>query len=542
MSIFFPSIQRHLATARCRSAVRVVRAFRGACLGLGALPALAQAHVFAQPYLLPVPFALYAAGAVAALALSFVVTGVFATVPHLPGAVARAALPAAAPATHPWLALFRGVAVSLLLLCIVSGLVGTQDAYANVNMTLFWIVFTLGVPYATAIAGDFFAAINPWRAVARGVARAAGLPAKCFEGRWTWPSGLGYAPAIVLYLALIWLELFGRLQPRGLAVALLVYTALNVCGAWAFGEAAWFRRGECFGISLRWIGRLSPRARPWGSWQSPRGTGAAEARDHGTRGKGGAREECVGSPEMTEVEGRRPPAWRWPLVGLLQAPAESLSEVLFIVALLASTAYDGLHATLPWATFYWRDLHPHLIALLAPAPGRAGVVAAQAWYLWQWATLLVSPAVYLGVFVAFVALARAITRSDRPVGALALAFAPSLVPIAFVYNVTHYYTLVLAQGPQLLRIASDPLGVGWNLFGTARHAVLPWMVTMPVVWQTQIALIVAGHVAAVWLAHVEALQCFSTPRRAAVSQLPMLVLMMGFTTLGLWILSLPLAA
>jgi hypothetical protein len=45
----------------------------------------------------------------------------------------------------------------------------------------------------------------------------------------------------------------------------------------------------------------------------------------------------------------------------------------------------------------------------------------------------------------------------------------------------------------------------------------------------------------VYLAHIEALAIFSTPRRAAVSQLPMLVLMMLFTTMGLWILSLPLS-
>ena len=45
-----------------------------------------------------------------------------------------------------------------------------------------------------------------------------------------------------------------------------------------------------------------------------------------------------------------------------------------------------------------------------------------------------------------------------------------------------------------------------------------------------------------YLAHVEALKVFATPRKALTSQLPMLVLMMIFTTLGLWILSLPISA
>ena len=46
---------------------------------------------------------------------------------------------------------------------------------------------------------------------------------------------------------------------------------------------------------------------------------------------------------------------------------------------------------------------------------------------------------------------------------LTLRFAMSLVPIAFVYHVTHYYTLLLSQGGQLYRLVSDPLGNGWHI-------------------------------------------------------------------------------
>ena len=35
------------------------------------------------------------------------------------------------------------------MLCILTGLSGTQNLYANFNMTFFWIVFVLGVPYLT---------------------------------------------------------------------------------------------------------------------------------------------------------------------------------------------------------------------------------------------------------------------------------------------------------------------------------------------------------------------------------------------------------
>ena len=60
------------------------------------------------------------------------------------------------------------------------------------------------------------------------------------------------------------------------------------------------------------------------------------------------------------------------------------------------------------------------------------------------------------------------------------------------------------------------------------------------IWTSQVVLILAGHVAAVWLAHQQALQLERSNRRATLSQLPMLVLMVVFTSVGLWILAQPL--
>jgi hypothetical protein len=55
-------------------------------------------------------------------------------------------------------------------------------------------------------------------------------------------------------------------------------------------------------------------------------------------------------------------------------------------------------------------------------------------------------------------------------------------------------------------------------------------------------LIVLGHVCSVVLAHRVALRVFPGRARAIASQLPMLVLMVGFTIFGLWILAQPLEA
>jgi hypothetical protein len=62
------------------------------------------------------------------------------------------------------------------------------------------------------------------------------------------------------------------------------------------------------------------------------------------------------------------------------------------------------------------------------------------------------------------------------------------------------------------------------------------------VWHIQVGLILFGHVVSVYLAHKEAQMLFPQRRQAALSQLPMLVLMVIFTCFGLWILAQPITA
>ena len=60
-------------------------------------------------------------------------------------------------------------------------------------------------------------------------------------------------------------------------------------------------------------------------------------------------------------------------------------------------------------------------------------------------------------------------RGRRAVGReAAWAFVHSLVPIAMVYVVAHYLTFLVFEGQAISYLASDPLGQGWDLFGTAR--------------------------------------------------------------------------
>jgi hypothetical protein len=264
----------------------------------------------------------------------------------------------------------------------------------------------------------------------------------------------------------------------------------------------WFRYGETFSVLFRLAGLLSP----------------VEIR-------------ATADDRHVRLFLRRP------LSALLHDSADSKGLLVFILFALCSTAFDGFHETRPWVKIFWIQIYPALQAFLAQ-PYRNLVPY---YYYWQWAALVVSPMLYYAVYTAFVRLTRAVSHTTLPLNILALRFAYSLVPIVLAYNAAHYFSLLISQGAELHRLISDPFGFGWNLFGTAQVAA-PVVLRAGFVWHMQVALILIGHILGVYCAHSEALRLFRNCRRALVSQIPMLLLMMLLTTLGLWSLSLPIAA
>jgi len=95
-------------------------------------------------------------------------------------------------------------------------------------------------------------------------------------------------------------------------------------------------------------------------------------------------------------------------------------------------------------------------------------------------------------------------------------------------------SLVAAQGAGLVAVLNTS-GVYIELVtlvpgqGTGQHSGIPGEVG-----------IVAGHIAAVCVAHWIALREYPSRREALWSQLPMLGLMVGYTVLSLWIIAQPI--
>jgi hypothetical protein len=479
---------------------RAARTLTGLILSLSS--GAAAAHMTGVVYNLPIPFWMYGFSASAALALSFLIVGYFVTAKSVARNFREIEL--VVPDNMILRAVLLGLrilSVCALLLTILTGLFGPANPFANFSVTFFWVVFALGFTYLTALVGDAYALISPWRVICDWVEW---LNPRVLRSRVQYPPWLGFYPALAFYMAFIWLELFGQPRPRALGAILLAYSVINVVGAGVFGRDAWFHHGELFTVFLRLIGKIAP----FGYRIDP----------------------ASGRPDRVQV--------RQPFIGLLAEPAGDVSLLLFVLFMLSSTAFDGVHETRPWVLIFWKGIYPQLTHLIA----RPYLFLVGIYYYWQWAMLFVSPFLYLAVYTLFVWLMKIVTGSTTTVRDLALQFAFTLVPIAFVYNITHYYTLLLAEAPVIVTMISDPFGVGWDLFGTARLNRPPVIPLADHVWHTQVALILFGHIVSVYLAHLQALKLFPKGGRGVWSQLPMLALMMLLTTVGLRILSLPIAA
>ena len=103
-------------------------------------------------------------------------------------------------------------------------------------------------------------------------------------------------------------------------------------------------------------------------------------------------------------------------------------------------------------------------------------------------------------------------------------------------------SMLAIEGQLLIPAISDPFGWGWNLFGTGDYRVDIAVIGAKQIWYFSISAIVLGHIAAVYLAHAEAMKFYGDHVRALRSQVPMLMLMVGYTMVSLWIIAQPIVS
>ncbi|GAA3955196.1 hypothetical protein [Actinoplanes auranticolor] len=206
-----------------------------------------------------------------------------------------------------------------------------------------------------------------------------------------------------------------------------------------------------------------------------------------------ARGDCF--EVYSELAGRLSPLrHRNPLAGVAHTAAGP-GLAAFLAVWWGSTIFDSASGSPAWAGFLQRAGNPILY-------GSAGLIL-------LCALVLVS-----------------VRLLSRPQDLTA-----SLIPIAVGYTLAHYLSLLLVETPRGLLLTVQQWGVAegveWNV------------VPMPgVIAGAQITLILLGHVAGVVVAHDMALR--ATPERPPLAtladELPVVLLMIGYTWAGLFLL------
>ncbi|MCX8572340.1 hypothetical protein [Aminobacter sp. MET-1] len=465
---------------------------RSAAIVAAMLPsAPAFAHASDRSHVLLLPTGYYMAGAAFAVAASFLVLALVP--PQRLVAVWRQRL---ALGSVPDLALplsllsFMGFAMLL-----AAGLFGSRDPLSNPLPLVVWTLLWVGLTLVQGLAGNAWRWLSPWYGPYRLIAKVLGNAAPR-EGALKFPAWVGYWPAFVLFSAFAWFELIDPApdDPERLAIAAGLYWVVSFAFMLALGFERWSRQGEFLSAFFAMISRF----------------GIIEGERQGDRLK---------------------LALCWPGAKLDRVEPLPLSGALFLLLTLASVSFDGFSKTFVWLG--WNGVNP------LEFPGRSSLIGINSTGLAAMFVLLAG----LG-FIAVLAGER-LVRSTLPLPKAAGLLVWSIVPIALAYHFSHYLTSLLVNGQYAIAALSDPLGRGWNLFGTAGMTVEAGIVmgadSAWWLWNLQAAAIIGGHVLAVLAAHLLAYRLHPRAARATLSQLPLTLLMIGYTVFGLWLLSTPTA-
>ncbi|MBL8582148.1 MAG: hypothetical protein JNL61_07985 [Rhizobiaceae bacterium] len=448
------------------------------------IPSSAFAHAADRGHVLLLPTGHYLAAGAAAVAASFLLLGFVR-----PGTLRavldrRLRLPFGLPGVRLLLSL---ISFALTMLLVAAGFFGSRDPLSNPLPLFFWTLLWVGLTLAQGALGNLWAAINPWYGPCRLVRPFVGTPALRL------PRRTGYWPAVLGLAGMAWFELIDLApdDPSRLATVVLAYWLTTFAGIALFGYVRWLGRCEFLSAFLGMVARFG----------------------------------------IVDAGGRRL-ALCFPGARLQSVAPLPLSGTLLILLALASVTFDGLSRT-----FFWLGLNG-----INPLdfPGRSAMTVINS----------------LGLAGAFVALAAAflmavwagLRLSADPTPPLRAAglLVWSLVPIALGYLFAHYLTLLLVNGQYALVAMSDPFSLGWNLFGTAHWNVEAGIVmgheAAWVIWNLQSGAIILAHVVAVSVAHALADRLRPADGRLLAGQLPLGILMVLYTVMGLWLLSSPTGA
>lgn len=436
-----------------------------------------EAHGLGGQSDLPIPLSLTVGGAVAALVISFSVLILAWRTPRFGTGDRALGRPVPSVVSRAILSPYaqvalRAIGFALFLFAVTCALLG-KEQLTNPFFGIVYVWWWVGLVFASLILGPVWRAISPVRTINAALGALTGGPTGIRE----YPAWLGHWPAALGLFAFVWLELVYENSSELSAVRLwcALYVAIMLVGGAVFGPR-FYEMADPFEVYSTLASRLSPWA-------------------------------------LAESGGEKRVVVRNPFANLAATPPRP-GLVAVVAVLFGSTAYDSFGESPFWIqTVYGSSLTANTLNNLALAGFCVGV-----------GLLFAAGCMLTGV-------GQETRRLDLP-----RLLAHAIAPIIVGYIVAHYLTLFVDYGLQTLALASDPLGRGWDLFGTASLAPSYWFSYHPTLLASiKVLAVVIGHVAAAVAVHDRAIGIL--PRRHQVTgQLPLLVTMVAFTAGGLYLL------
>jgi len=481
-------------------------------LSASAVPHLGWAHGFGERYDLPVPMTWVIAAACCTVFLSFMLTpfikssknnspseGSFNFQLDQPAQISF-------PKIAAWQIVLKCVSIGLLVLTWIAAMWGSADALMNFSPTFIWIIWWLGTSFACILLGNVWQHIDPWLAVYQIFSNfRTALKTKDQEPtlhsekiRLTWPRILERWPACAMLLCWCALETIYPIasMPHRLGLWITTYSIVTWAGMWLFGPSKWRQNADGFSLYFE----LTSQAR------------------NILLHKSSVRPSRV-APQTTA---------KWSTVGV-------------VIAIITSIVFDGLHAGPAWLifekwasrfTFIHADLNGYLL-------GTLGLLI-----LW----LLLFGMYVLTCFVMHRLLPTSEHGSqftNHSTLTVCNDFLAGMMPIAIAYLIAHNFSAFVIQGQNILALISDPMGWGWNIWGTAHDYPDISLIDAKVTWYIATFSIVFGHVVSVVMAHCVATQYCAqlhppTHIPAWVLNIPMTAVMICFTAISLTLIAEPL--
>ncbi|WP_245180906.1 hypothetical protein [Haloarcula amylovorans] len=298
-----------------------------------------------------------------------------------------------------------------------------------------------------------------------------------------YPHWLHRWPAVAGLLVLVWVEVIFPVStvPTVLAMGIVLYSTITIAGAVLFGPPSWFDNADPLSVLFRLYGVVAPIQR-----------------------HNGALRITLPGSELQNSD-----------------VVSDTSDVAFIIALIWELTYSGFITTSAGATTI-----ETLVGIVS-----FGIVAIETRAIVVYTILFFCGyTVFLGAYWYAGRVSRRSTGTYVTAQTIAFQFAPPLLAIAAGYHLAHYAGLFVSLSPALTMALTAPLSPPAN----------PLVLSVPSWFEgLSIAAVLIGHLLAIWVAHAAAYDVFSSRLVAIRSQYPFVVVMVGYTVISLWILSLP---